>query len=84
MKECYAVFIGSGQYDDYHAFLQFVTFSEKKAENWVDKYNKIVEDNFERLLNFNDNSDYAKKLPFCHDMIVYEKAHAFFEKTKLR
>lgn len=81
MKECYAVFIGFGQYEDYHADLRFVTFSKEQAQNWVNKYNKIVENNFERLDNFNIDESL---LPLYYQEIIQDEAHAFFEKTKVR
>ena len=84
MKEkIYIVKIGSGDYDDYHEFLQFATKCKTKAESWCARYNKIIKGERERLKNFKMKSD-NQGLPYWHDKIVWDRPLAMIDEVELR
>jgi hypothetical protein len=49
MKKLYIVIVAKGSYEDYYEESKFATLDKKKAELWVEKFNRIIDDNKERL-----------------------------------
>lgn len=78
----YIVKIATGQCEDYYEAFQFATTSKGKAERWVERFNKIIDDNRERITDSELDSDYNSL--FWHNYIVYEEPAALIEETELR
>lgn len=60
-----------GDYDDIIERIIFVTSNKKLAEKWKEKYERIIENNKERISNYYDDENYDKPYPLWHDKIVY-------------
>lgn len=80
----YIVLLCSGQWDDYHETPIFVTLDKEKAENWVCRFNRIIEENQERILGFYDDEDYSKPEPFWWNKLSDGRPMARIQETKLR
>lgn len=55
----------SGQYEDYHETFIFASFDKNKVETYVNRFNKIANDNYDRI------SKYGNENCFMYDAIVY-------------
>ena len=76
----YLVLVATGSYDDYNENPIFVTQDKKKALSWVNRYNKIIKDNTDRINRFK----FKKKEPFCYWLIQYEQPVAIVKEVELR
>jgi hypothetical protein len=81
MKDIYIVYTGSGSYQDYYEFIKFVTFNKSKAEKWVARFNKIVDDNKDRIRKYYQG-DMISREPFMGDLIYYNEPNAGFKTEK--
>lgn len=79
----YIVCIATGSYSDSYGSIQFVTLDKAIANDWVRRYNKIVEDNTVRLKDFTFKQG-CSKTPFGYDEIVYGNPLAFVDTSFLR
>ena len=83
----YLVQLCSGQYEDYTQNEVFATTDKERAEKWCDKFNKIIEDNEDRIDKYYDDDDcddYDKEHPFWYDIMMYDCPTARFVKVELR
>ena len=80
-KKIHIVIIRSGEYEDVIEKLIFATFNKNKAYRYIVRFNKIVNNNKDRL--FNHNVDINYNLPFMFDWIVYEKPRAIIKTINL-
>ena len=60
----YIVKINGGRYSDTFTLNMFVTDDLDKAESWVKRFNKIIDDNYVRIDTFYDNNDFGKNEPY--------------------
>lgn len=82
-KEMHLVTIATGSYDDYHESSIFVTDDKEKALLWVEKYNKIIKDNTDRIVNYVFKEEQEKE-PFWYWLIAYEKPIAIVRQVEHR
>lgn len=75
----HVVKIATYSYADYTEDTVFYTEDEDTARKWCERYNKIVEDNRERLETYYDYEGYYKEELFMHDYIVYREPRAIYE-----
>ena len=84
-KEIYIVKIGTGSYDDYYEREEFACFDLEKAQKWVDRFNKIIDENRKRIQAFySDPAVYRSDQPFWHDFIKYEDPNAMLTRVDIR
>lgn len=81
MKPLYLITITTSLWGDIWIIPHFATLDKEKAEKWVERFNRIVEDNRERLNNFDLNS--SDNTPFWHDYILYENPWSSLKEIKL-
>ncbi len=65
----YLVQVCSGQYEDYREREMFATADKERAEKWRDKYNRIIDNNKDRIKHYYDDQDWNKPEPFWYDEI---------------
>ena len=79
-KEMYLVMVATGSYDDYNESPIFITESKKKALLWVNRYNKIIKDNTDRINRF----EFKGEEPFWYWLIQYEQPTAIMKQVEHR
>ena len=84
MEEIYIAVIGQGEYGDYYESEIFASFDKDKVEKWVSKFNKIVEDNRDRICSHYDDGDYNKNDLFWYDYISYSRPIAIITTVEFR
>jgi predicted secreted protein len=72
----YVVQVCRGQYDDYWENEIFATADKARAEKWRDRYNRIIDDNKERIDNYYDDQDWSKPEPFWYSEINWDVPRA--------
>jgi len=77
----YIAIIAMGKYEDYIENNIFCSIDKTKVENWVNRLNKIIEDNTERIKKY-DN--YTKEQPFWGDYIYWENPVAIMQEVPIR
>ena len=80
----YLVAVCSGEYEDYTEHNIFATTDKDKAEKWRDKYNRIIDNNKDRINNYYDDRDWVKPEPFWYDKINYDLPKARIREVELR
>jgi len=80
----YLVKICSGMYEDYTEQNIFVTRDKDKAKKWVDRYNRIVDENVDRIQTYYDDGDYDKPELYCYWILAYDNPNSIIEKLKVR
>ena len=82
-ENLYLVVVATGSYDDYFENIKFATEDEEKALLWVSKFNKIIEENKDRINNYCFTLEQEKE-PFWYDFIQYYEPNALIRKTELK
>ena len=82
-ENLYLVVVATGSYDDYFENIKFATEDEEKALLWVGKFNKIIEENKDRINNYCFTLGQEKE-PFWYDFIQYYEPIALIRKTELK
>tara|TARA_R110000803_G_scaffold210269_1_gene281642 strand:+ start:46 stop:312 length:267 start_codon:yes stop_codon:yes gene_type:complete len=82
-ENLYLVVVATGSYDDYFENIKFATEDEEKALLWVNKFNRILEENKDRLNNYCFTKDQEKE-PFWYDFVHYQEPNALIRKTELK
>ena len=77
------VMVATGSYDDYNESPIFVTENKEKALLWVEKYNKLIKDNTDRINNYVFKEQQEKE-PFWYWLIQYEQPTAMIRKVEYR
>ena len=72
----YIVYLMYGDYEDTVENPIFITLSENKAKNWINKFNSIINNNRERILN-------SAKECYWSDFLTLNPG-AFYEKVEMR
>lgn len=80
----YLVKVGQGSCDDYHEHEIFATIDKELADEWVIKFNRILDENLERIKCYYDDDNWDKAPLFLHDDIAYDTPNALISKVKLR
>jgi len=66
----YLVSIRSGDIYDFGIENIFITKDYEKAEKWIEKFNKIIRDNQDRIENYyKTDEDYMKEQPLWYERI---------------
>ena len=80
----YLVMVCSGQYEDYTERHIFATADKDTAEKWRDKYNRIIDNNKDRINHYYDDNDWDKPEPFWYDEINWDLPTAQVQEIALR
>jgi hypothetical protein len=80
----YLVAVCSWQYEDYYEREVFVTADKDKAEKWKEKYNKIIDNNVDRITDYYKDEDYDKPPCFWHDELSWDAPSAKITEVELR
>jgi len=80
----YLVQVCRGEHDDEHFFTIFATDDESYAKKWRDKFNRIIEENKDRIQKYYDDGNYEKPELFWQDMIEWDTPMAMIEKAEGR
>ena len=88
-KIMYIVKVCMGECEDYTEYLKFVTENIEVAEKWVNRYNKIIKDNKERIQTISNKihkTDFEENIitPLWFYDILYENPEAQIEKIQVR
>lgn len=83
-KVIYITIICSGQYDCYHEHSIFATLVKEKADMWCERYNRIIKENMERSLVYQQKTDWDKPEPFLYDILVYDNPFAIVREVECR
>ena len=84
-KEIYIACVTYGEYIDYYEIDIFASEDKEKVEKWINRYNKIIVENCDRLNEISmdypdaDLSDY-----FWHDIIMCHRPRAIIKTCELR
>lgn len=86
INKVYIVKIMSGQPYETSEYEKFVTLDKIKAENWVNKYNNIIERHKDRISAFMESEEFYKcdKDFYTYEYIYYENPTAYTEEIELR
>jgi hypothetical protein len=76
-NKIYTATLTQGRYEDYYETIIFATFDKNKAEAWVDRFNRIIKENEERI--FNSDEDY-----FWNNFIRWENPIAIVQEFEVR
>ncbi len=71
----YIVIVSTGRYDDHYENQQFVTNDKQIADIWVEKFNRIIDNNLERINSFDIMSTGSE--PLWYDFIISEEPTAY-------
>lgn len=80
----YLVMVCNGQHEDYTERHIFATTDKDKAEKWRDKYNRIIDNNKDRINHYYDDGDYNKPVPFWYEAINWDFPTAQVREIELR
>lgn len=78
----YVAVIATGSHEDYQEDNVFCSTDKDKVEKWVDRFNKIVEDNEERIRERVKEQD--EPYPFWYGFIFWDGAYAEIHKIPIR
>lgn len=82
-KEMHLVLLATGSYDDYTENVIFVTNNKEKALLWVEKHNRLIKENDDRLRDYVFKEGQQKD-PFWYDYIVYYEPVAILRTVEYR
>lgn len=82
-ESLYLVVVATGSYDDYFEKIKFATEDEEKALLWVNKFNRILAENKDRLNNYCFTKNQEKE-PFWYGFVHYQEPNALIRKTELK
>ena len=77
----YVATIGIGSYGEYRENSIFCSTDKEKVEKWVNRLNKIIEDNTERIKKY---ECCEKEQPFWYDYINWESPNALMREIPVR
>ena len=77
----YVAIVAMGKHEDYYENSIFCSTDKTKVEKWVNRLNKIIEDNTERIKKYND---YTKEQPYWYDYINWEFPLALIREIPIR
>lgn len=82
----YLVYVRIGDtYDGFYLDHKFITLDKTKAEIWINRFNKIIEDNKLRFESYYESeNDYHKMPLFWLDYILEEKPFAYIKEIEIR
>jgi hypothetical protein len=83
MNPLYIVQIITGQWEDKWINVLFATLDKEKAEKWVERFNRIINDADKRHRSIDINFEDDSNLPFWYEYIYYESPRAEVKETKL-
>jgi len=87
IDEIYVVHLGQGDISDYRFTAEFATHDKELAENWVNKYNRIVAENRDRICAYefvDGDVPYGYWEPYCYNLIKYNEPEAMYRTIKIR
>lgn len=70
--------------EEYNEEEIFATSSIVKAEMWKKKYNRIVNENIQRIKHYYDDKNYDKPKLFWYDELRYDEPKAHIAKIEFR
>lgn len=70
--------------EDYTETNIFATNSRLEAIRWRNKFNKIIENNYDRIVNHFKDGNYNKPKPFCYDKLIFDKPSAKVRQIKYK
>ena len=74
MSKIYLAIEISGSYEDYREDVVFATEVESTADDWANRYNKLVLDNTDRIRSFEIKN--LKPVPFLYWLIKWDEPSA--------
>lgn len=80
----YVAVIATGSYEDYQEDNVFCSTDKDKVEKWVNRFNKIVEDNEGRIRERVDKQADNEPWPFWYRFIFWDGACAVIHKIPIR
>lgn len=80
----YVVKIGFGEGCDFVEGIEFITKDEEKAVDWVNRYNRIIQDNKQRMIDFENKAEDNDVFPLWYDLILYTEPIARVEEVDYR
>ena len=80
-KIIYIAILGAGTYDDYAEQVIFCSFNKLKVKNWVNRFNRIIENNRDRIESY---SVLNGKEPFWYEYIKWEMPRALLQEAPIR
>lgn len=80
-KVVYMAILGTGTYDDYNEQIIFCSFNKLKVKNWVNRFNRIIENNSERILDYNVLDG---KEPLWYEYIKWEEPQALIRNAPIK
>ena len=84
MNKMYLVEIDGEEYEDSYDFQVFVTDNKFKAILWVNKFNRIMEANIDRIQSFYNDNDYTKREPYLWSSLSSDKPTASYRGIEYR
>ena len=81
MNVVYVAIVAMGSPEDYIENSIFCSTDKKKVEDWVNRLNKIIDDNTERIKKYDD---YEKEKPYWYDYINWESPLAIMREIPIR
>ena len=82
-EKIHLAIIAMGHYEDYKETIVFSSKDEVKVQLWVDRFNKIIADNKDRMAKFVFEDDYIHE-PLWYWEILYESPSAKTKEVELR
>lgn len=79
----YLVYVGTWDFESFFTKEKFVTDNKEYAEYWVNKFNRIIDNNAERIMcNFDDEG--TRKILLWEAFIVLDKPIAGYKEIEFR
>lgn len=82
MQKIYIAAIVTGDQYDNSTHNIFATEDKQRVEKWIERYNKIINDNKKRINDFDIESE--SPTPFMYDEIQYNDPIAIMREVELR
>lgn len=80
----YLVSIRFGDIYDFGIENAFITKDYEKAEKWIEKFNKIVQNNYDRINHYYDDDIFHKTPPLWFEKIYSNEPVARLEEIEFR
>lgn len=82
----YVIIITTTHWDGYGVKSVFVTKDKSKAESWVNRFNKIVENRRDWINKFEKSEVAVGSMyePFCYDYVTHKDPEASFHTIAVR
>ena len=80
-KIIYIAALGAGTYEDYAERAIFCSFDKLKVKNWVNQFNRIIENNRDKIESY---SVLDGEEPFWYEYIKWEMPKAILRKAPIR